>query len=147
VRRWHAHRHTAGSTGPVYQGRFKSFPVQDDDHFLTVCRYVERNPLRAGLVARAEAWRWSSRWHRSRATGAPWLSDGPVRWPGDWAERVHGAETEAELAALRRSVTRGAPYGDDTWQGRTAAALRLESALGPPGRPRKKAAITTRILT
>jgi hypothetical protein len=56
VRRWHAHHHTGG-TGPVYQGRFKSFSVQDDEHLLTVCRYVERNPLRANLVARAEAWR------------------------------------------------------------------------------------------
>ena len=48
VRRWHSHHHTAG-TGPIYQGRFKSFPVQEDDHFLTVCRYVERN-------ARAPTW-------------------------------------------------------------------------------------------
>jgi len=52
TQRWHAHRHTAG-TGPLYQGRFKSFPVQEDDHLLTVCRYVERNALRAGLLARA----------------------------------------------------------------------------------------------
>ena len=59
VRRWHLHRHTEG-TGPVYQGRFKSFPVQADDHFFTVCRYVERNALRANLVPRAEHWRWSS---------------------------------------------------------------------------------------
>lgn len=59
VRRWHAHRHSAGG-GHVYQGPYKSFPVQDDGHFLVVARYVERNPLRAGLVARAEDWRWSS---------------------------------------------------------------------------------------
>ena len=39
VRRWHAHHHTAG-TGPIYQGRFKSFPIQKGEHFLTVCRYV-----------------------------------------------------------------------------------------------------------
>lgn len=56
TQRLHAHRHTAGQ-GHVYQGRFKSFPVQDDDHFLVVCRYVERNALRAGLVDRAEHWR------------------------------------------------------------------------------------------
>jgi len=63
TQRWHAHRHTPG-TGHVYQGRFKSFPVQDDDHFFAVCRYVERNALRANLVERAEAWRWNSlhRW-------------------------------------------------------------------------------------
>ena len=59
TQRWHAHRHSAG-TGHVYQGRFKSFPVQEDEHFYTVCRYVERNALRANLVSQAEQWRWSS---------------------------------------------------------------------------------------
>ena len=59
TQRWHAHRRSAGS-GHVYQGRFKSFPIQEDDHFYTVARYVERNALRANLVPRAEQWRWSS---------------------------------------------------------------------------------------
>jgi hypothetical protein len=63
TQRWrHAH-HTVGY-GPLYQGRFKSFPIQRDEHLLSVCRYVERNPLRAGIVERAEDWRWSSLWHR-----------------------------------------------------------------------------------
>ena len=53
TQRWHAHRHSAG-TGPVYQGRFKSFPVQTDDHFVTVAQYVERNALRANLVSRGD---------------------------------------------------------------------------------------------
>lgn len=57
--RYHAHYHTCG-LGRVYQQRYKSFPIQDDDHFLVVCRYVERNALRAGLVNRAEDWRWGS---------------------------------------------------------------------------------------
>jgi putative transposase len=136
VRRWHAHHHTQG-TGPVYQGRFKSFPVQQDDHFYTLCRYVERNALRANLVPRAEHWRWSSLWHRAHATGIPWLHDWPVPLPQHWAEYVNRVETEGELAALRRSVMRGAPYGDELWQEQTAHALGLESALRRPGRPRK----------
>ncbi|HEV3342013.1 MAG TPA: transposase, partial [Pirellulales bacterium] len=61
--RWHAHYHTSG-TGHVYQGRFKAFPIETDEYFYTVVRYVERNPLRANLVARAEDWRWSSLWRR-----------------------------------------------------------------------------------
>ena len=40
--RWHAHHHTVG-TGHLYQGRFKAFPVEDDNHFYTVAHYVERN--------------------------------------------------------------------------------------------------------
>jgi putative transposase len=136
VRRWHAHHHTEG-TGPVYQGRFKSFPVQQDDHLHTVCRYVERNPLRANLVKRAEEWRWSSLWHRRHATAVPWLNEWPLAVPENWLKYVNGVETEGELLALRRSLVRGAPYGDEAWEEQTAAALGLQSALRQPGRPRK----------
>jgi len=136
VRRWHAHHHTGG-TGPVYQGRFKSYPVQEDEHFYTLCRYVECNPLRANLVVRAEAWRWSSLWHRCHHTGVPWLSGWPMPMPDAWLGYVNGVETESELEALRGSVMRGAPFGDASWQHRTAAALGLESALRKPGRPSK----------
>jgi len=136
VRRWHLHHHAEG-TGPIYQGRFKSFPVQEDDHFYTLCRYVERNALRANLVARAEDWRWSSLWHRCQATEVGWLSAWPLPMPENWLKYVNGAETENELAALRRCVLRGAPFGDEAWQEQTAEALRLQSALRPPGRPKK----------
>jgi putative transposase len=135
TQRWHAHHHTAG-TGPLYQGRFKSFPVQQDEHFLTVCRYVERNPLRAGLVRRAEDWRWSSLARRSTG-GGPVLDPWPVDLPAGWAAHVNGAEPAAELAALRRSVTRGAPFGTESWRRATAARLGLQASLRPRGRPRK----------
>ncbi len=69
TQRWHPHHHTAGS-GHLYQGRFKSFPIEQDEHFYTVARYVERNPLRAGLVERAEAWRHGSLWLRTAGTPA-----------------------------------------------------------------------------
>jgi len=139
VRRWHAHHHTEG-TGPLYQGRFKSFPIQEGEHFLTVCRYVERNPRRANLVKQAEAWRWSSLWHRTHDTGVPWLTAWPVAVPEGWTEHVNRPETEAELAALRRSVMRGVPCGEADWQRRTAARLGLESALRDRGRPRREGA-------
>ena len=75
TRRWHAHHHTAGS-GHLYQGRFKSFPVESDDHLDTVLRYVERNPVRANLVRRVEDWRWSSlARHTSGAPARHLLSD------------------------------------------------------------------------
>ncbi len=60
VRRWHEHRHSTGG-GHLYQGAYKSFPVQDDPHLPCVNRYVERNALRAGLVGRAQDWRWCER--------------------------------------------------------------------------------------
>src|SRR6266571_135456 len=76
VRRYHQHYH---SSGHVWQGRFKSFPIEEDDHLLTVLRYIERNPLRAGLVGRSEDWRWSS--GSPRRGGEPELDPGPVRRP------------------------------------------------------------------
>lgn len=102
-------------------------------------RYVERNALRAQLAARAEPWRWSSLWHRVHATQVPWLSLGPLPWPADWLAHVNGAETEAELAALRVSVARGVPFGGASWQAQTAEALGLESTLRRQGRPSKRA--------
>jgi putative transposase len=139
TQRWHAHHHTSG-TGPLYQGRFKSFPVQADEHLLTVCRYVERNPLRAGLVRRAETWRWSSLWHRVKGSGQTLLAAGPVPLPEHWVAHVNAAETEGELEALRRSVLRGTPYGSGEWQKRTGVRLGLQATLRPRGRPRKPVA-------
>jgi len=138
TQRWHAHRGTGG-TGHVYQGRFKSFPVQADDHFLTVCRYVERNALRAGLVPRPDTWRWSSLWRREHgsADDRALLFEWPVRCPRDWLSWVKESQTEAELESLRRSITRGSPYGTETWVERTVKKLGLETTLRPRGRPRK----------
>jgi putative transposase len=114
--------------------------VEVDEHFLIVCRYVERNPLRAGLVARAEAWRWGSLGRgRSGAPAAKFdLTDWPVTRPDDWVKRVNRPQTAAELEALRRSVQRGQPYGGAAWVERVAQALGLDSTLRPRGRPRKQ---------
>ena len=143
VRRWHEHRRTVG-TGPLYQGRFKSFPVQDDRHLLVVARYVERNALRANLARRATAWRWSSLWRRAHAAAdSPWLlpqGRWPVRTPrdpDDWEAFVQEPATDAELEAIRRCTFRGAPFGRPEWVARTARRLNLESSLRPRHRPKK----------
>jgi len=138
TQRWHAHHHTAG-TGPVYQGRFKSFPMQRDGHFLTVCRYVERNPLRAKLVQSADQWTWGSLARRALENPPQWLlpqAQWPVQPPARWLAFVNRAETQAELEALRTSVRRGRPYGEQRWQKLTARRLGLESTLRPRGRQR-----------
>jgi putative transposase len=139
VRNWQEHRRKVGY-GHVYQGRYKSFPVETQDYFYRLVCYVERNALRAGLVCRAEDWRWGSLWHRSRRLGekVSWLSDWPVPQPIDWTTLVNQAQTEAELTAIRRSVARGQPYGGEAWMRNTAQSLGLESTLRARGRPRKK---------
>lgn len=139
TQRWHAHRHSIGY-GHVYQGRFKSFPVEEDDHFYTVARYVERNALRGNLVRRAEVWRWSSlyRWLHGTAQERPQLASWPVPRKAGWVEHVNAAQSEAELAAIRRSVERGSPFGGESWSERAVRRLGLESTLRPRGRPKKE---------
>jgi len=132
--RYHAHYHTSGE-GHVYQGRFKSFPIQDDSHFLTVCRYVERNALRAQLVRRAEDWRWGSLWNWLRSTEPSLLSPWPIPRLPKWVKRVNEPLSEGDLAAVRKSVERGRPFGDADWLESTAARFGLESTLRPRGRP------------
>lgn len=138
TQRWHAHYHNIGY-GHLYQGRFKSFPVQEDEHLLTVCRYVERNALRAGLVKKAEDWQWSSLWRRQQPSAAQpqFLSTWPVPCPRNWLTVVNTAQSDNEVERLRQSVHRGQPYGDEAWTERTAQRLDLESTFRPRGRPRK----------
>ena len=101
TQRWHAHRHTAG-TGPVYQGRFRSFPIERDAHAVRVLRYVERNALRAGLVTAAEDWQWGSLWlwvnrrpAAAKAADVPVIADWPVDRPRRWAALVNDPLSEA----------------------------------------------------
>jgi putative transposase len=138
TQRWHAHRHSEGR-GHLYQGRFKSFPIQENSHFLTVCRYVERNPLRANLAEKSEDWRWSSMSVRAKNPSAitGLLADWPVAMPRDWLNRVNAPQDEKELAALRLSRDRGRPFGDPSWTTKTAKRLEIESSLQPLGRPKK----------
>ena len=135
--RYHAHYHTSGE-GHVYQGRFKSFPVQEDEYFYTVCRYVERNALRAGLVDRAEDWRWGSlgRWLQKPEPELRLLSPWPIRRLQNWASRVNEPLSEKELAAVRRCYSRSSPLGDKRWVEKIVCRFHLESTIRPRGRPR-----------
>ncbi|MCE5267945.1 MAG: hypothetical protein LLG00_08670 [Planctomycetaceae bacterium] len=134
------HRKTVGG-GHLYQGTYKSFPIEEDEHLLAVLRYVERNALRAGLVERAEDWRWSSLWrwrHPEVTEDVPPLTNWPVERPRQWLQRVNRPQSEAELDALHTSVQRGRPFGSAVWQAMTAQKLGLESTFQPRGRPRKR---------
>lgn len=134
--RHHAHYKTTG-TGHLYQGRYKSFPVQSDDHYFAVCRYVERNALAANLVSRAEDWRWGSlsAWCNggSQITLAKWPM---ARRPG-WIDRVNESVSDEETKKIQKAIARSRPLGDEAWVETTARRLNLESTLRKRGRPRK----------
>src|SRR5690606_30841241 len=126
--RWHRRR---GSSGHVWQGRFKAFAIQDDRHLWTALRYVERNPVRAKLASAVEDWPWSSFAARLAAAPPAWLVTPPL--PRGWGDWVNEPQSAAELDELRRCVNRGAPYGAPEWARRTAEALGLASTLRPRG--------------
>lgn len=136
VRRHHEHYHRRGG-GHLYQGRFKSFPVAEDEYFLTLCRYVEANPLRADLVERAEEWPWGGPGRRARRGKGLALSPWPVKRPSGWIEWVNADLGKELLDGLRTCVQRGRPLGTPAWVQATAARLGLGFTLRGPGRPRK----------
>src|SRR6266545_3248059 len=139
VRRYRQHYHTAGQ-GHLYQGRFKSFPVKDDPHLLLVHRYVEANPLRAGMVVAAEQWPYSSLHHYLNGDALKLLDPWPVDRPGDWVQFVNEPVSETELAMLRENVVRSRPLGSEDWVAAMVKLLGLEFTLRPRGRPRLKSA-------
>ncbi len=135
VRRYHGHY---GTSGHIWQGRFKSFIVKQDHHLLNVLRYVEANPVRVGMVTSARDWPWSS--HRLRLEGIQptLISALPVELPDNWSSLVNESFNQKDLEMLRKSVGRQTPYGDILWQVELRRKLGLESTIRPRGRPRKK---------
>lgn len=136
--------HGQEGIGHLYQGRYKSFLIQNEEHLLTVCRYVERNAARAGLVSRAEAWQWSSLWRwrnpkhiadeKPQLHLVPWHVEGGR--PKHWLRTVNSPLNEDELAALRLSANRCRPYGASEWVDQMVIKYGLESTIRNPGRPR-----------
>ena len=138
VRRYHRHH---GISGHIWQGRFKSFVVQDDDHLLTVMRYVEGNPVQAQMVKSASDWPWSSHLENlgtgseqsevpvpvaekvvngtGQVTGTgqapaepvPLVDTGLISLPTDWTTYVDTPLTGKELNSLKRSLHRQVPFG------------------------------------
>ena len=116
TQRWHSRHKTIGS-GHLYQGRYKSFPVETSEYLIQLFRYVERNPLRAKLVQKAEDWKWSSLWRRERGGEKQMklLSEWPIDVPDDYLNLVNVPQTSGEIESLRWCVNKGRPYGNENW--------------------------------
>ena len=137
TRRWHTQKGTVGQ-GHLYQGRYKSFICQNDNHFLTLVKYVEQNALKAKLVKKAEGWRWSSVWRREYGTIKqkkllfPW----PVSKPKDYLSWLNTILPEEKEEIIERSIIKSNPYGGDYWLDNTVKKFGLEQTLRRVGRPK-----------
>ena len=125
--------------GHLYQGTYKSFPVETNKYAQQLIRYVEQNPLRAKLVKRAEGWRWSSLWRREKGSDIEkkLLSELPIELPDDYLEFVNTVPEDGPLKIIRTSVNKGAPFGSLNWTTAMVRKFGLESTLRGPGRPKK----------
>ncbi len=124
--------------GAVYQGRFKSFIIQDDHHLFTVLRYVERNPLTAKLVKHPLDWRYGSVFRRYMGTDkekqllSPWVNNEP----SNYIEILTQALTPKEIERIEQSEKKGVPYGDEEFVLNTVEKYNLHSTLRGKGRPK-----------
>ena len=129
--------HYPRTSGHLYQGRYKSFPVEDDVYFRTLLRYVEANPLQARLARRAQDWQWSSL-GCAKELRLQMLDPWPAEHPRDWTALVNRPLKPVELERVQESLERGRPLGSEEWTRTTARRLGLQYTLNPRGRPRKK---------
>jgi len=138
----HTQRHrvktkTVGE-GPVYQGRYKSFLIQEDVHLLTVLRYVERNPCTAHLVKRADEWEYGSVYRRYHGTlkAKQLLVHWPIPEPEGYLSLLTQPLTPKEFEKIARSVEKSVPCGSDEYIFKTVEQYNLQSTQRGRGRPK-----------
>lgn len=141
--RRHHTRYGSVGTGHLYQGRFKSFLIQQDAHLLAVLRYVEANALRAGLVPSAEDWPWTSLRVRLDADPESLLREWPITRPSEWLAYVNTHSPQSELDRIRNAAQRGCPFGQQGWMKAVVSEHQLENTVRlrgrPPNQPRPRA--------
>lgn len=137
VRQRRTQTQTVG-TGHLYQGAYKSFPIEEDKHLVDVIRYVEQNPLRAKLVTKAQDWQWSSFFRRRRGSREDkvLLAALPTDLPANYVQSVNQILGEDSLGKIRYSIAKGAPFGSDAWTAHMVDTYKLEGTLRGPGRPK-----------
>ncbi len=139
TQRYRAITQTVGE-GPVYQGRYKSFIIQNDKHLLTVLRYVERNPLTAQLVKNVLDWEYGSVYKRYKGTEKErsFLSEWVCSEPKEYIKFLEQPITDKEYKRIIQSETKGVPFGNDEYVLTTVRKYNLSSTLRGKGRPKKE---------
>ncbi|OGZ08777.1 MAG: hypothetical protein A3D65_03190 [Candidatus Lloydbacteria bacterium RIFCSPHIGHO2_02_FULL_50_13] len=125
--------------GHLYQGTYKSFPVETNEYLTALILYVEQNPLRAHMVKRAEDWRWSSLWRRVKGTAKQkkLLSSLPVDLPHNYLRVINERYDTGAIEEIRRTLKKCAPYGSEKWTTKMVERYNMEGTLREPGRPKK----------
>ena len=129
VKRWKEHRHEIGY-GHLYQGRYKCFPVETEDYFYQVVRYMERNALRANLVEQRNRGVgrvcavWSAKTRRSPSSRRGLCVAPPIGC------NLSTNRKRKRVEAVRCCVNRGRPFGDPNWVTDTAERLGLNGRFG-----------------
>ena len=122
----------------IYQGRYKSLPVETGPRFLTLVRYVERNAQRAGLAKKAEDWPWSSAHACLRGNAKPkkLLGPWPVPEPDGYRQWLSRSQRKEEVEKIREAIKKSRPYGSEKWRRKAVAQFGLENPLRNSGRLR-----------
>jgi putative transposase len=140
TRKVHTLTKTVG-TGPLYQGRYKSFIIQSDSHLLTVIKYVERNPVRAKLVKESvDAWKWGSAWIREHGSVAQqqMLAVGPTPLPKNYKVWVNTDDRAEAVKEIRHAILKNVPYGPKAWVDMMVEEHGITQAVRGVGRPKGK---------
>lgn len=135
--RYHRTKTKTIGHGHLYQGTYKSFPVETGRYAETLFWYIERNPLKAGLVDKAEKWKWSSLWRREFGTEKQkkLLSDTVVELPDDYLDTINLYEDKKEIEKIEKSIKKGTPIGSVEWIDEVAVKYNIEHTLRKRGRP------------
>lgn len=131
-------------TGTLWEGRYRACPIDGDEHFFTCCRYIELNPVRAGMVRHPREYAWSS--YRAHADGKPdplaaepaifrRLGTTDKERRKNYRNLFRQALDEQWLASLRAATNGGWAFGNDRFKKKIAKALDRRVEPLPAGRP------------
>lgn len=100
---------------------------------------MERNPLRAKLVKRAEDWKWSSlrRREKGKQEQKGLLDPWPIAIPDNYLDQINSSQESEQLEEIRQCVNKNRPLGKEEWRDRMIKKYNLKATLNNPGRPKK----------
>lgn len=137
TQQYHVWKRTTGH-GHIYQGRYKSFLIEQEQYLWAAIKYVERNPVRAKLTKKVEQWKWGSGYRRLDGTNKEQqlLSDSPTNLPRNYRSWVNEPDKTDDLTNLRASIEKGKPFGTMNWVELMVERFNLQATLRAPGRPK-----------